>query len=122
MKLTFVVLFAIIVVGRCNVLNPMKIPSSVRGTVLSAAGKFLNGKNNKAIASTNPVPSDIKGSGEKSSRMGKLLDLGTNAAMAIAGAGTLFQALSSDPASAPAPVSAPVSPTKMFLYFFIILF
>ena len=109
MKLIFTIIFAIIVIGQSNVLNPMKIPSSVRGSVLSAAGKFLSGKNNKAVASIASVPSNPQGSGEKSSRMGKLLDLGTNAAMALAGAGTLFQALSSDPASAPAPVSHPVS-------------
>ena len=104
MKITSVLIVIILVQVQCNIMNSLKISNTVKGTVLSAAGKFLNGKSTKAVATGNSV--SVGKTSSKSSRMGQLLDIGTNAAMAVAGAGTLFQALSSNSApEAPPSVS-----------------
>lgn len=100
MKITIITSALIISIGQCNVMNSLKISDAVKGTVFSAAGKFLNGKSTKT-APVAPAATAEKTS-SKSSRMGQILDVGTNVAMAVAGAGTLFQALSSGPPSEPA--------------------
>ena len=94
MKLTVVIFTSIVLFNVNHAINPLKVPDSIKGKVFSAAGKFLSGKSNKIPASTNTA--SITNPTGKTSRMGQLMDIGTNAAMAIAGAGTLFQALSSD--------------------------
>ena len=80
-------------VSTSNVINGL-MGSSAQTAVLSAAEKFLKGKKS---TSSNPVHAPIAHSPSvpgKPSKMSKLIDLGTNAAMAIAGAGTLYSALS----------------------------
>ena len=106
MKLTFTLFVVIIIIGDGNALNPLKVPDSIKGKVFSAAGKFLSGKNAKNPAISNAAT--VTNPNGKTSRMSQLVDLGTNAAMALAGAGTLFQALSSDktPPTPPTPVSS----------------
>ena len=47
MKITIITSALIISIGQCNVMNSLKISDAVKGTVFSAAGKFLNGKSNK---------------------------------------------------------------------------
>ena len=107
MKLTVAVLVFTVIISTNGAINPLKMPDSIKGTVFSAAGKFLTGKGNKGSTSTNTVSASNPST--KTSRMGQLVDLGTNAAMALAGAGTLFQALSSDktPPTPATPVSKP---------------
>ena len=93
MKITLVILISSIQICDTNIISGLKIPSSVKGTVFSAAGKFLNGKSRKSNPSTADSPSNLQ---KKSSKMGQLIDAGTNIAMAVAGAGTLYSALSGD--------------------------
>lgn len=103
MKLTVVILVTIFFVNNIHTISPLKVPDSIKGKVFSAAGKFLTGKGNKTPISTNTA--SVNNPTGKTSRMGQLVDIGTNAAMAIAGAGTLFQALSSDK-TPPTPATA----------------
>ena len=112
MKFTSVILAFVIANGTCNVMNSLKIADSVKGTVFSAAGKFLNGK----TAKTSPAPTNaiVDKSTSKSSRVSQLFDVGTNVAMAVAGAGTLFQALSSDN-TPPSPAPTPYLVSKLLL-------
>lgn len=115
MKITIITSAFILTIGQCNIMNNLKISDTVKGTVFSAAGKFLNGKTTKtaSVAPVAPVAVPEKTT-SKSSRMGQIFDIGTNVAMAVAGAGTLFQALSSD--STPAPPTPPSPMVRFNIY------
>ena len=75
---------------------------SAKSAVFSAAGKFLQGKTNKSKDTLSSTA--IGATSNKSSKTSKLLDLGTNVAMAVAGAGTLYQALSDSAGRSPVQV------------------
>ena len=98
MKLTCILLFTLIVVNNSYAMNPLKMPDSIKSKVFSAAGKFLSNKGSKTPITTNTV--NVPNPNGKTSRMSQLVDIGTNTAMALAGAGTLFQALSGDKSKA----------------------
>ena len=102
MKITLVILISSIQICDTNTIGGLKIPSSVKGTVFSAAGKFLSGKSKKSIPTAADSPSSLQ---KKSSKLSQLIDAGTNVAMAVAGAGTLYQAMSGDETPPAAAVS-----------------
>ena len=82
-------------VSTSNIMHGL-VGNSAQTAVLSAAEKFLKGKKtSSAVHSPMPVVHPPAMPANKpASKMSKLIDLGTNAAMAIAGAGTLYSALS----------------------------
>ena len=92
-------------VGTSNIMNGL-MGNSAQTAVLSAAEKFLKGKKSTSSAPVHApaVHAAPIAPNKPASKMSKLIDLGTNAAMAIAGAGTLYSALS-DVGKPPVPVS-----------------
>ena len=87
-------LLSIWAIGTGNIINGL-MGNSAQTAVLSAAEKFLKGKKSSTSNSAPmPIAPSTSVASQKPSKMSKLIDLGTNAAMAIAGAGTLYSALS----------------------------
>ena len=88
---------------------------SVKTSIISAAGKLLQGQSSSKGNSVGQPPAT-----KKPSKMSKIMDFGTNAAIAVAGAGSIYQALSSNfPSGSPSTI-APVSNLENLLLFLVI--
>ena len=110
-------------VGTSNVIHGL-MGSSAQSAVLTAAEKFLKGKKSQTPVSSHssvihspPVPAT-----KPASKMSKLIDLGTNAAMAIAGAGTLYSALSDSVGKPPVQVRTFIVIFNHFYLFILTVF
>ena len=93
MKFSSIILFGVIVTS-----SIIKTAVTHQDTLFAVAGKFLGkGKNKNSVANA-PVQNQyvpVNSMPEKKpSKMSKIIDLGTNVAMAVAGAGTLYSAMS----------------------------